>query len=36
MCNFEDVIKTAVCELVEQTSNAHSFEAFLYYYSALS
>ena len=36
MCDFEDEIKTAVRELVERTFNGHSFEASLYYYSALS
>ena len=29
MCIFEDEIKTAVRELVERTSNGHSFEAYL-------
>ena len=36
MCDFEDEIKTAVRELAERTFNGHSFEAFLYYYSARS
>ena len=36
MRNFEDEIKTAVRELAERTSNGHSFEAYLYNYSAFS
>ena len=36
MCLFEDEIKTAVRELAERTSNGHSFEAYLYNYSAFS
>ena len=36
MCDFEDGIKTAVRELAERTPNGHSFEAYLYNYSAFS
>ena len=36
MCNFEDKIKPPSALLAERTSNEHSFEAFLYYYFALS
>ena len=36
MCNFEDKIKPPSALLAERTSNEHSFEAFLYYYSARS
>ena len=36
MCLFEDEVKTAVRKLVERTFNGHSFEAYLYNYSAFS
>ena len=36
MCQFADEIKTAVRELAERTFDEHSFEAYLYNYSALS
>ena len=36
MCLFTDEIKTAVRELAERTFDEHSFEAYLYNYSALS
>ena len=36
MCLFADEIKTAVRELAERTFNGHSFEAYLYNYSAFS
>ena len=36
MYDFEDGIKTAVRELAERTPNGHSFEAYLYNYSAFS
>ena len=36
MCNFEDKIKPPSALLAERTANEHSFEAFLYYYSAHS
>ena len=36
MCLFEDEVKTAVRKLLERTFNGHSFEAYLYNYSAFS
>ena len=36
MCLFADDIKTAVRELAERTFDEHSFEAYLYNYSAFS